>query len=49
MARKRLKRKRRSCGVCKPNKTRGGNRWTDRDEHRLREAERIALWKREPA
>lgn len=29
--RKRQKRKRHSCPMCKPNKTGGGSRWTDRE------------------
>ena len=35
-----MKRKRRSCPMCKPHKTGGGNRWKARDEQALREFER---------
>lgn len=47
--RKSLKRERRSCRLCKPNKTGGANRWTPkeadalrRDEREIREALRAA-------
>jgi hypothetical protein len=40
--RKRLKRKLRSCGLCKPHKVHGAPRWKPLDEMRLREAERMA-------
>ncbi|MBK7972750.1 MAG: hypothetical protein IPK07_05515 [Deltaproteobacteria bacterium] len=47
--RKRLKRKRRSCGLCKPNKVGGASRWPAkeadalaRDEREIREALRDA-------
>lgn len=38
--RKVLKRKRRSCAMCKPNKTGGGNRWSPRQFFKLRNAEK---------
>lgn len=38
--RKRLKRKRRSCALCKPQKTGHASRWTPEDAVRLKEAER---------
>ncbi|MBJ7602147.1 MAG: hypothetical protein JF888_02970 [Candidatus Dormibacteraeota bacterium] len=38
--RKRLKKKLKSCGLCKPHKTGQALRWTDREEARLREFER---------
>lgn len=36
MARKRLKKKRRSCAMCKPFKMRGAIRWKPRDQFLLR-------------
>lgn len=38
--RKRLKRKLRSCNMCKPHKTGRSNRWKPKEEARLREFER---------
>jgi len=38
--RKRLKRKKRSCPLCKPNKTGHAIRWTDKEEALLREFEK---------
>lgn len=38
--RKRLKKKRRSCPLCKPHKTNGSNRWKPKEEFLLREWER---------
>jgi len=38
--RKRSKRKRRSCALCKPHKTGGENRWTPAEHVRLAEYER---------
>jgi hypothetical protein len=38
--RKRLKRKRRSCALCKPQKMSGAPRWSDRELMLLREFER---------
>ena len=40
--RKSLKRKLRSCALCKPHKMAGAQRWKDRDLQALREAERTA-------
>jgi hypothetical protein len=40
MARKRLKRKKYSCKVCKPGKTGQSNRWSPKDESALRRFER---------
>jgi hypothetical protein len=37
--RKRLKRKRRSCALCKPHKMGGENRWKAKEFARLKEAE----------
>jgi hypothetical protein len=37
--RKRLKRKRRSCGLCKPFKMGGENRWKPKEFARLKQAE----------
>ena len=37
--RKRLKRKRRSCGLCKPYKMGGENRWKPKELARLKQAE----------
>ena len=38
--RKRLKKKKRSCPLCKPHKTGGSNRWKAKDEARLKCDER---------
>ncbi len=38
--RKNLKRKRRSCALCKPHKMGGAMRWAPRESFRLRLAER---------
>lgn len=38
--RKRLKRKLRSCPMCKPNKTGGACRWKERERDALERAER---------
>lgn len=38
--RKRLKKKLRSCPMCKPHKTRGANRWNVKELDRLERAER---------
>jgi hypothetical protein len=38
--RKRLKRKRHSCALCKPHKTGGSNRWKAKDLSLLKLAER---------
>jgi hypothetical protein len=40
MARKRLKRKRYSCKLCKPGKTGQSNRWSPKDEVALRRFEK---------
>jgi hypothetical protein len=40
MARKRTKRKKHSCKVCKPGKTGQANRWSPKDEMALRRFER---------
>lgn len=40
--RKSLKRKLRSCALCKPHKMGGAQRWKNRDLQSLREAEKIA-------
>lgn len=40
MVRKRLKKKRRSCAMCKPHKTRGENRWKPKEAQALKEFER---------
>ena len=37
--RKRLKRKKRSCALCKPHKMGGENRWKPKELARLKEAE----------
>ena len=42
MARKRSKNKRHSCGICKPHKRGGANRWKPKDEMLLKEAEVMA-------
>lgn len=38
--RKRLKKKRRSCALCKPNKMGWANRWKDKEAARLKEFEK---------
>jgi len=38
--RKRLKKKKRSCPLCKPHKMRGENRWSPKERDRLERAER---------
>lgn len=38
--RKRYRKKRRSCALCKPNKMAGSKRWKPRDEVLLKEFER---------
>lgn len=38
--RKTLKRKRRSCGLCKPNKVGGSSRWKEKEFIRLRSDEK---------
>lgn len=38
--RKSIKRKLRSCGLCKPHKTGGANRWKIKEFSALREAEK---------
>jgi hypothetical protein len=38
--RKRLKKKLRSCPMCKPHKTQGANRWKTKELDRLERAER---------
>jgi hypothetical protein len=38
--RKRLRRKKQSCALCKPHKMGWGNRWKPKEEARLREFER---------
>lgn len=38
--RKRLKKKKRSCPLCKPYKTGGENRWSIKERDRLERAER---------
>jgi len=38
--RKRLKRKRRSCSLCKPHKTAWSSRWKPKEEQALKEFER---------
>jgi hypothetical protein len=40
MSRKRLKRKRRSCPLCKPGKTGHGNRWRPQEEASLKRFEK---------
>jgi len=40
--RKSLKRKLRSCALCKPHKMGGAPRWKNRDLQALREAEKLA-------
>jgi hypothetical protein len=40
IVRKRYRKKRRSCALCKPNKMGGMKRWTARDEVLLKEFER---------
>jgi len=40
--RKALKRKLRSCALCKPHKMGGAQRWKNRDLQALREAEKTA-------
>jgi hypothetical protein len=42
--RKMYKRKRRSCGVCKPGKKGITKRWSLKDEHLLREFDRERRW-----
>jgi len=37
--RKALKKKARSCAMCKPHKTRGANRWKPKEEDTLRRTE----------
>jgi len=39
--RKRLKKKRRSCAMCKPHKMQWENRWKPKDRARLEEFEKI--------
>ena len=39
--RKRLKNKRRSCGLCKPHKRNMAPRWKPQEEARLREFEKL--------
>lgn len=41
--RKRLKKKQRSCSLCKPHKMGGSNRWKPKDELALKEWERDKL------
>lgn len=41
--RKRSKRKRRSCSLCKPHKMGGDNRWKPKEEAKLREFEKERL------
>ena len=43
MARKRQKRKRRSCKLCHPGKRAQSNRWSPRDEEALRRFERAVV------
>jgi len=38
--RKRLKRKKRSCPLCKPNKMHGANRWKTKEFDKLQRAEK---------
>ena len=38
--RKRIKKKKRSCPLCKPHKTGGANRWNVKEHDRLERAER---------
>ena len=38
--RKRLKKKKRSCALCKPHKMRGCNRWKPKEEAKLKAFER---------
>ena len=38
--RKRFKKKRRSCPLCKPHKTHGACRWTDKERQALKEFEK---------
>lgn len=42
--RKRLKKKKRSCPLCKPHKTGGANRWKTKDFAEIKEFEK--LWKK---
>lgn len=37
--RKRLKRKKKSCAMCKPHKMNGANRWKPKEEQALKEFE----------
>jgi len=39
--RKRLKKKKRSCALCKPHKMRGANRWKAKEFAEIREFEKI--------
>jgi hypothetical protein len=39
--RKRLKKKRRSCATCKPHKTGGATRWTDKELQAMKIADRV--------
>ena len=39
--RKRLKKKLHSCAMCKPHKMHGANRWSIKDEAKLKEFERL--------
>lgn len=41
--RKRFKKKARSCPLCKPNKTGGACRWSDKEKDKLKEDEKICL------
>jgi len=39
--RKRMKKKKKSCGLCKPHKRAMGNRWKVKEEQRLKEFEKL--------
>lgn len=41
--RKRLKKKARSCPLCKPNKTGGACRWSSKEQAKLKEDEKACL------